>query len=182
MPCTERPVHHSRRRLLARAARAASAAGFGAALATLGALPLAARAQFTEPSPWPSAPRGADPEAPVDLPPPERPRDMDELQLQFARRLVAASPGASYLHRAPDRLLAIPVLEVELHPDGRVRRISVLRRPTTGDEAIELAVAAILRAAPFGDVSHLPQPCKVVEMFLFDDDLRFKPRTLDDDE
>lgn len=97
----------------------------------------------------------------------------------MARRLVAAHPDTSYTHRAPDRLQAIPVLEVELHADGSVRNVSVLRRPSTGDEATRLAIAAVLRAAPYGNVSHLPRPWKVVETFLFDDNLRFKPRTLD---
>ena len=39
--------------------------------------------------------------------------------------------------------------------------------------------SAVHRAAPFGDVSRLPRPWKFVETFLFDDDRRFKPRTLD---
>lgn len=106
---------------------------------------------------------------------------MEDLQLQFARRLVAAHPQTSYTGRAPDRLLAIPVLEVELHADGSVRRIAVLRKPTTHTDATALAIAAVRRAAPFGDVSRLPKPWKVVETFLFDDQLRFKPRTLDID-
>jgi len=42
-------------------------------------------------------------------------------------------------------------------------------------------LAAVRRAAPYGNVSRLPKPWKVVETFLFDDDLRFKPRTLDID-
>ena len=78
-----------------------------------------------------------------------------------------------------DRLWAIPVLEVELNADGSVRRIEVLRKPTTGNEATQLAIAAVQRAAPYGEVSRLPKPWKVVETFLFDDELRFKPRTLD---
>jgi hypothetical protein len=129
------------------------------------------------------APAQVAPRAPaaVKLPPPARLRSMNDLQLQFARRLVAAHPGTSYTDRAPDRLLAIPVLEVELHADGSVRRIHVLRKPTTGNEATALAIAAVRRAAPYGDVSRLPKPWKVVETFLFDDQLRFKPRTLDID-
>ena len=106
---------------------------------------------------------------------------MKELQLQFALRLVAAHPETSYTDRAPQRLSAIPVLEVELHADGSVRRMHVLRSPTTGEEATALAIAAVRRAAPFGNVSKLPKPWKVVETFLFDDQLRFKPRTLDID-
>ena len=46
-------------------------------------------------------------------------------------------------------------------------------------DTIQIAAAAVHRAAPFGDVSRLPRPWKFVETFLFDDDRRFKPRTLD---
>jgi hypothetical protein len=110
---------------------------------------------------------------------PVAPRDARELQQQFARRLVAAHPDGTYMTRTPSRLLAIPVIEVELNADGSVRHIKVLRKPSTGDEATVLAMAAIRRAAPYGNVSRLPKPWKVIETFLFDDDLRFKPRTLD---
>ncbi len=115
------------------------------------------------------------------LGPPATPRNAEELRLQFAQRLVAAHPDSTYLGRTPDRLWAIPVLEVELDADGGVRRIVVLRRPTTGDEATALAIAAVKHAAPYGTVARLPKPWKVVETFLFDDELRFKPRTLDID-
>lgn len=138
----------------------------------------------TMPTPEPSAPpAAAHPPARqpryVKLGPPATPRNAAELRLQFAHRLVAAHPDTSYTARAPDRLWAIPVLEVELNADGSVRRIEVLRKPTTGNEATQLAIAAVQRAAPYGEVSRLPKPWKVVETFLFDDELRFKPRTLD---
>jgi hypothetical protein len=133
-----------------------------------------------EPSPSPSlAHVPARPPRYVKLGPPATPRNAAELRLQFAQRLVAAHPDTSYTARAPDRLWAIPVLEVELNADGSVRRIEVLRKPTTGNEATQLAIAAVQRAAPYGEVSRLPKPWKVVETFLFDDELRFKPRTLD---
>lgn len=128
----------------------------------------------------PQAPAALAPPLPAArLPAPATPRSFKDLQLQFARRLVAAHPDTSYTEPAPDRLEAIPVLEVELNADGSVRQIKVLRRPTTGDQATALAIAAVRRAAPYGDVSRLPKPWKVVETFLFDDRLRFKPRTLD---
>jgi hypothetical protein len=117
----------------------------------------------------------------VKLDAPPAPRSAAELRAQFALRLVAAHPDSSYTSRAPDRLLAIPVLEVELNADGSVRDIKVLRKPTTGAAATELAIAAVRRAAPYGNVSKLPRPWRVVETFLFDDNLRFKPRTLDQD-
>lgn len=104
---------------------------------------------------------------------------MSELQIQFARRLVQAHPDTSFTKTAPPRLLAIPVIEVELNADGSVRGTHVIRHPSTGPEATTLALAAIQRAAPYGNVSKLPKPWKFVETFLFDDQLRFKPRTLD---
>lgn len=142
-------------------------------------------ATMPAPEPSPPAPAPAPSLAParppryVKLGPPATPRNAAELRLQFAKRLVAAHPDTSYTARAPDRLWAIPVLEVELNADGSVRRIEVLRKPTTGNEATQLAIAAVHRAAPYGEVSRLPKPWKVVETFLFDDELRFKPRTLD---
>lgn len=115
----------------------------------------------------------------VQLAPPGPVGSEAELKRQFALRLIHAHPDSTYQTVAPNRLLAIPVLEVELNVDGSVRRITVLRRPTTGDEATQLAIAAVHRAAPFGNVSQLKPPFKVVEAFLFDDNMRFKPRTLD---
>jgi hypothetical protein len=79
----------------------------------------------------------------------------------------------------PDPLLAIPILEIELNGDGSVRRIEVLRVPTQAQDTVQLAIDAVRRAAPFGEVSHLPPPWRFSEVFLFDDARRFKPRTLD---
>lgn len=115
----------------------------------------------------------------VQLPAPAAVSTEAELKRQFAQRLMQAHPDSTYQTVAPNRLLAIPVLEVELNVDGSVRRIVVLRRPSTGDEATKLAIAAVHRAAPYGNVSRLKPPFKVVEAFLFDDAMRFKPRTLD---
>ncbi|WP_306524027.1 hypothetical protein [Dokdonella sp.] len=104
---------------------------------------------------------------------------MSEVRLQAAHRLVASNPGGTYLGTVPDVLLAIPVLEVELHGDGSIRRINVLRRPGQAPETLQMAIDAMRRAAPFGDVSRLPRPWKFSETFLFNDERKFKPRTLD---
>ena len=45
--------------------------------------------------------------------------------------------------------------------------------------AREHLLVAVHRAAPFGDVSNLPRPWRFSEVFLFRDDKRFKPRSLD---
>ena len=97
----------------------------------------------------------------------------------MAQRLVAANPERTYTGAAPDPLLAIPVLQVELNADGSVRRIEVLREPRQARDTTQLAIEAVRRAAPYGDVSRLPKPWKLTETFLFDDERRFKPRTLE---
>jgi len=106
-------------------------------------------------------------------------RNWIELRRQAAQRLVAANPGGTYLGVPPEPLLAIPVLEVELNGDGSIRKIETLRYPREAKDTVQLAVDALHRAAPFGDVSRLPKPWRFTESFLFNDDRKFKPRTLD---
>ena len=115
----------------------------------------------------------------VVLPAPGPVRTMSDVRLLAARRIVAANPGGTYSGAPPDVLLAIPVLEVELNADGSIRRIEVLRKPGQAPDTLQLAIDAVRRAAPFGDVSRLPKPWKFSETFLFNDDRKFKPRTLD---
>jgi len=105
---------------------------------------------------------------------------MTELRQQAARRLVAANPGGTYTGSVPDVLLAIPVLEVEVNSDGSIRRIEVLRHPRQAQDTVQIAIDAVRRAAPFGDVSRASKPWKFTETFLFTDDRKFKPRTLDE--
>lgn len=139
------------------------------------------------PLPAPAAPPGAAhaplrPAAPrhVRLGAPPAPRSWAELSQQAARRLVAAHPDSSYMGPPPEPLLAIPVLEVELNGDGSVRQVKVLRVPSQARDTTQLAIDAVHRAAPYGDVSRLSKPWKFVEVFLFDDARRFKPRSLDE--
>lgn len=113
------------------------------------------------------------------LQPPREARNWVEYRRQAAERIVAANPQGIYLGPTPETLLAIPVLEVELHADGSVRRIDVLRHPKQARDTTQLAIDAVRRAAPYGNVARLPRPWKFTETFLFDDDRRFKPRTLD---
>jgi len=113
------------------------------------------------------------------LPAPKSGRNWTEVRQQAAERLIAANPDITYLGRVPDQLLAIPVLEVELNGDGSVRRIDVMRHPRQAKDTTQIAIQAVHNAAPYGDVSRLPKPWRFTETFLFDDDRRFKPRTLD---
>ena len=108
-----------------------------------------------------------------------RARNWDEFKVLAGRRLVAANPNGTYTGTVPEPLLAIPVLDVELNADGSVRSVRVQRRPTQALDTVQLAIDAVHRAAPFGDVSHLPRPWRFSEVFLFRDDRRFKPRALD---
>ena len=115
----------------------------------------------------------------VRLPPPAAARNWAEFRVQAAQRLVAANPEGTYLGPVVEPLLGIPVLEVELNADGSVRKIVFLRHAQEARDTSQLAAEAVRRAAPFGDVSRLPKPWRFTETFLFNDERRFKPRTLD---
>lgn len=144
---------------------------------------LLALAGCSAPAPAPSpAPGGRPGGVPprVALPAPDAARTWDEFRLQAARRMVAANPEGSYVGEVQEPLLAIPVLEIELNRDGSVHGIRVLREPSQARDTTQLAIDAVRRAAPFGDVTRLPRPWKFAEVFLFDDARRFKPRTLDE--
>ena len=106
-------------------------------------------------------------------------RNWDEYRLQAARRIVAANPSISHTGTVQQPSLAIPVLEVELNADGSVRNVSVMREPSQAKDTTRIAIDAVRRAGPFGDVSRLPKPWRFSEAFLFNDDRRFKPRSLD---
>ena len=105
----------------------------------------------------------------------------DEYKMQIASRLVALNPSITYTTPAVNPLLAIPILEIEVNADGNVRNIVVTRKPTDEDaqDTIQIAIDAVRRAAPFGDARHVPHPWKFTEVFLFDQQRRFKPRVLD---
>jgi hypothetical protein len=128
-------------------------------------------------APSPTVPAGR--QARRELPAPRSGRNWADVRQQAAERLVAANPDITYVGAVPEPLLAIPVLEIELNGDGSVRRIEILREPREAKDTLKIAVEAVRRAAPFGDVSRLPRPWKFTETFLFDDARKFKPRTLD---
>ena len=113
------------------------------------------------------------------MPAPRAVRTNDELRRQAAERLVMANPDLTYMTPAPAHLLTLAVLDVEVKADGSVRRINVVRPPRFGPETLQLAIDAVNRAAPFGDVRRMPEPWRFTETFLFDEDRRFKPRSLD---
>ena len=95
--------------------------------------------------------------------------------------MVAASPQGSYMGKVPPMLFGIPILEVELNADGSVRNISLTRAPANPEarKTIDYAMEAVRRGAPYGDISRLPKPWKWTEVFLFNEQWQFKPRSLD---
>jgi hypothetical protein len=116
---------------------------------------------------------------PAPAPAPGAARTWDEYRMRAAQKLVAANPTITYTGSVPEPLLAIPVLSVELNSDGSIAKIEVMRYPSQAKDTTQIAIDAVRRAAPFGDVSRLPRPWKYVETFLFDDQRKFKPVTLD---
>jgi hypothetical protein len=116
--------------------------------------------------------------APVSQPGPGAARTWDEYRLRAARRIHAASVGETFNGPLPDPLQSIPVLQVRLNGDGSVRDIVVLRVPGQSPQTVDLASAAIRRAAPFEPVAHLPRPWQFNETFLYNQELKFQLRTL----
>ncbi len=160
-------------------------------LAGCGSAPTSAPMPADKPLPTPTSPAPVAPktdapksstkaeEPKPSLPSAARVRSLEELRLLAAKRLVAANPNITYMGKPPELLLAIPVISIELNGDGSVKSISVLRHPSQALDTEEIAREAILRAAPFGDVSALPKPWKFTETFLFNKERKFKPMTLD---
>jgi len=183
-PCTHPPLARAPALRLTALAMALLLAGCGnrpgAPPATPGtsATPATPRTDTApQPQPGPAGSR----HAVVRLPAPQPARDWAHFKRLAALRMVAANPEIVYDGPVPDPLLAIPVLEIELGIDGHVRNIHVLRQPTQARETTQMAIDAVFRAAPYGPMAHLPRPWKFAEVFLFDDNRRFKPRTLDDE-
>lgn len=135
--------------------------------------PAAAPALPASPAPGVAAARKA-----VSLPPPRAVQTGHELRRQAAERLVMANPEGTFMTQAPTHLLTVIVLEVEVKSDGSVRRVNVIRKPRFAPETLQMAIDAIHRAAPFGDVRRMPEPWKFTETFLFEEDRRFKPLSL----
>jgi hypothetical protein len=136
-------------------------------------------ASSTPAAPARPSPEADKPRASASLPAPAKSRNWKEVRLQAARRLVAANPDITYMGKPPDLLRAIPVLTIELNGDGSIRRVEVIRYPSQDRETVDIAINALRRAAPYGDVSHLPKPWRFNETFLFNNQHKFKPMTLD---
>ena len=160
--------------------RRAARPGCRASLASTVALALAGCHSTMPPAPARSSAPAA-PAMPAPASPARPARTSDEYLRGIALRLVAANPTRTYATPVPDPVPAILCLEIEVDAAGRVRNITVARRPAFADmqDTVPIAIEAVRRAAPFGDATHVPRPWKFREYFLFDEDRRFKPRELD---
>jgi hypothetical protein len=154
----------------------------GLALLFALAAPAVWLAGCSSPMPPPAPAPAARPAArPAPAPSAASARSWDEYRLRAAQKLVAANPSITYTGTPPEPMLAIPVLSIELNADGSIAKIEVMRHPSQAKDTTQIAIDAVRRAAPFGDVTRLPKPWKYVETFLFDDNRHFKPVTLDRD-
>ena len=177
MPCTERdnaaPAPGRLRRVAAWMGLCALSA-----CQTVSLEPTPAPKPATKPAPAP-VPRVVPAPAPAPAPYMRPARTVDEYKRQMGVRLIAANPNITYTRRAPDILMGIPILEVEVNADGTIRHINVIRTPAEAPETVQVAIEALKRAAPFGDASQVPRPWKFLQVFLFDYDGHFKPKVLD---
>ena len=104
--------------------------------------------------------------------------DMLAYRVQAARKMMQANAGSTFTGSLPDPLASIPVIEIHLNADGSIRTLDVVRTPSFYPETVEMAKAAIHRAAPFGSVAHLPKPWTFNETFLYNDALKFQLHAL----
>lgn len=104
--------------------------------------------------------------------------DMLAYRVQVAKKIMQMNESMTFSGTVPDPLASIPVIEISLHSDGSIRGLSVSRTPRFHVETVQLAMAAIRRAAPFASVTHLPQPWVFNETFLFNDAFKFQLHSL----
>lgn len=140
-------------------------------------LAAAASAQNQAPAKTPAKakPAAAAPAAPAV------PKNMEEFKRAAARKMLAANPDVTYSGKPQQMNFGIPILEIELNDDATVKDITVVRPPAAEAAAstVDIAKEAIRKAAPYGDISKLPKPVKWTEVFLFNDQKKFKPRSLE---
>jgi len=141
------------------------------------ALGLAASAAAQNQAPAKAPPAKGKPAAAA----PAVPKNMDEFKKVAARKMLAANPDVTYGGKPQAMNFGIPILEIELNDDATVKNISVVRPPANEAAAstVDIAMDAIRKAAPYGDISKLPKPVKWTEVFLFNDQKKFKPRSLE---
>lgn len=105
-------------------------------------------------------------------------QNWDQYRKNAARKIMASNPSATFNGELPAILASIPSLSVYVNADGTIKDIEVKRVPRFHPETVDLAIAAVRKAAPFSPAKHLPQPWVFAETFLYNDDLKFQLHTL----
>jgi hypothetical protein len=136
---------------------------------------------FAMPALAQTAPKAKPAAAPKTAAAPAVPRNLEEFKKVAARKMLAANPEVTYAGKPQQMNFGIPILEIELNDDATVKNISVVRPPANeaAADTVDIAMDAIRKAAPYGDISRLPKPVKWTEVFLFNDQKKFKPRSLE---
>jgi hypothetical protein len=105
-------------------------------------------------------------------------RTWAEYRRRAAQMIMAANSGAVSSGKLQDPLYGIPVVQIQLNPDGSIRNLDFMRQSKVGPETNNLALQAVRRITSFGPVSNLPQPWQFNETFLYNDGLKFQLRTI----
>ena len=128
------------------------------------------------PAPAATAPRpAAAPPAVSGLP---AVRTWAEYRRRAAQMIMAANSGTVAAGKLQDPFYGIPVVQIQLNPDGSIRNLDFMRQSKVGPETNNLALQAIRRVTSFGPVSNLPQPWQFNETFLYNDARKFQLRTI----
>jgi hypothetical protein len=98
-----------------------------------------------------------------------------------ADQITKANSESIYWENTPDILFAIPILKITVDPEGFVKTVIVLRKPSNPDavDTIDLALGAVKKSEPFKNLITNDEPVEFIQTFLFRDDRRFKLRVLD---
>ncbi len=146
-------------------------------VAGCGSKPLPPHAPATPPAATPSRPGAVPQSAPFvsGLP---AVRTWAEYRRRAAQMIQAANASSVAAGKLQDPLYGIPVVQIQLNPDGTIRNLDFMRQSKVGPETNNLALQAIRRITSFGPVSNLPQPWQFNETFLYNDGLKFQLRTI----
>lgn len=105
-------------------------------------------------------------------------RTWAEYRRRAAQMIMAANSSAVASGKLQDPLYGIPVVQIQLNPDGTIRNLDFMRQSKVGPETNNLALQAVRRITSFGPVSNLPGPWQFNETFLYNDALKFQLRTI----
>jgi hypothetical protein len=105
-------------------------------------------------------------------------RTWAEYRRRAAQMIMAANASSVAAGKLQDPLYGIPVVQIQLNPDGTIRNLDFMRQSKVGPETNNLALQAIRRITSFGPVSNLPGPWQFNETFLYNDALKFQLRTI----